>query len=119
VRMWRPNVPYDAALGAFAMKLVKAKIAADFDLRPMRTLLEYDVHAALAAVSATAVPVLALTATDDPLNNCHEEVLRRVCGATGHVFQGDHPVHRRDGAADFVAPLVAGYSSVLAGSGQT
>jgi pimeloyl-ACP methyl ester carboxylesterase len=106
VRMWRPNAAYDAALGAFAMKLVKAKIAADFDLRPMRTLLEYDVFAALAGLDASGVPVLALSATDDPLYNCHAAVLQRVACATGHVFEGDHPVHQRAGAVRFVAPVI-------------
>jgi pimeloyl-ACP methyl ester carboxylesterase len=109
VRMWRPKTPYDDALGAFAMKLVKARIAADFDLRPMRTLLEYDVFTALDALAASGVPVLALSATDDPLYNCHEAVLARIPGATGHVFQGEHPVHTRAGAAAFVAPLLARY----------
>ncbi len=112
VRMWRPNAPYDDALAAFAMKLVKAKFAADFDLRPMRALLEYDVFGGLDALAASGVPVLALSATDDPLYNCHEAVLKRVPTATGHVFQGDHPVHRRAGAATFVAPLVARYRSI-------
>ena len=112
VRMWRPNAAYDDALGAFAMKLVKAKIAADFDLRPMHALLEYDVFAALEALRASGVPVLALSATDDPLYNCHEAVLQRVAGAAGHVFQGEHPVHTRAGAATFVAPLVARYRAV-------
>ncbi len=113
VRMWRPNAPYDEALGAFAMKLVKAKIAADFDLRPMRALLEYDVFGALAALATTGVPVLALSATDDPLYNCHEAVLQRVPAATGHVFPGEHPVHAREHAATFVAPLVARYRAIL------
>jgi pimeloyl-ACP methyl ester carboxylesterase len=106
VRMWRPNAAYDAALGAFAMKLVKAKIAADFDLRPMHTLLEYDVSAALAGLDASGVPVLALSATDDPLYNCHAAVLQRVAGASGHVFQGEHPVHVRSGAVRFAAPVI-------------
>jgi pimeloyl-ACP methyl ester carboxylesterase len=106
VRMWRPNAAYDDALGGFAMQLVKAKIAADFDLRPMQTLLEYDVHAALAGLDASGVPVLALSATDDPLYNCHAAVLQQLPGATGHVHQGEHPVHTRAGAARFVAPVI-------------
>lgn len=114
VRMWRPNAAWDDALGGFAMKLVKAKIAADFDLRPMHALLEYDVFAALEALAAAGVPVLALSATDDPLYNCHAAVLQRVPGATGHVFQGDHPVHTRAGAAAFAAPIVAGYRAAIA-----
>ena len=105
VRMWRPNAAYDAALGAYAMKLVKAKFAADFDLRPMQALLEYDVFAALEALGASGVPVLALSATDDPLYHCHAAVLQRLPGATGHVFRGEHPVHSRAGAATFVAPV--------------
>jgi len=112
VRMWRPKAAWDEALGGFTMKLVKAKIAADFDTRPMRTLLEYDVFAGLEALAASGVPVLALSATDDPLYNCHEAVLQRVPGASGHVFQGEHPVHVRSGAAAFAAPLVAKYREV-------
>jgi len=114
VRMWRPKAAWDEALGGFTMKLVKAKIAADFDTRPMRTLLEYDVFAGLEALGASGVPVLALSATDDPLYNCHEAVLLRVPGATGHVFQGEHPVHVRSGAAAFAAPLVAKYRGDVA-----
>lgn len=104
VRMWRPHAPWNEELGQFAMQLVKAKFLADFDTRPMRTLLEYDVFAALDSI---AVPTLALGATDDPLFNCHEAVLARVRGSTGHVFQGDHPLHRAAGAQDWVAPLLA------------
>lgn len=109
VRMWRPGAAWDEALGGFTMKLLEAKFAAGFDTRPMRTLLEYDVFAALEALAASRVPVLALTATEDPLHNCHEAVLQRVPGASGHVFQGAHPVHVRAGAAAFAAPLVAKY----------
>jgi pimeloyl-ACP methyl ester carboxylesterase len=104
VKMWRPNLPWGEETGRFAMQLVKAKLLADFDLRPMRTLLEYDVFAALAAQQ---VPTLALSATDDPLFNCHASVLERVRGSTGHVFQGDHPVHSRAGAPAYVAPILA------------
>jgi pimeloyl-ACP methyl ester carboxylesterase len=112
VRMWRPNAAYDDGLAAFAMKLVKAKFAADFDLRPMHTLLEYDVFAGLEALGASGLPVLALSATDDPLYNCHAAVLQRVAGATGHVHPGEHPVHTRAGAAAFVAPVIERYRAV-------
>ncbi|MCU0757664.1 MAG: alpha/beta hydrolase [Steroidobacteraceae bacterium] len=103
VKMWRPQLPWGEEAGRFAMQLVKAKLLADFDTRPMQTLLEYDVFAALADLQ---VPVLALSATDDPLFNCHESVLARVAGSTGHVFQGDHPVHSRAGAPAYVAPIL-------------
>jgi pimeloyl-ACP methyl ester carboxylesterase len=104
VKMWRPHLPWGEEAGRFAMQLVKAKLLADFDVRPMQTLLEYDVFAALADLR---VPVLALSATDDPLFNCHDSVLARVAGSTGRVFEGDHPVHSRSGAPAYVAPIVA------------
>jgi hypothetical protein len=104
VRMWRPHVPWSPALGEFAMQLLEARMLAGFDMRPARALLEYDVFAALGAVR---VPVLALSADDDPLRNCHDEVLRRVPGARGHVFAGDHPIHDAARAAEFVAPILA------------
>ncbi len=104
VHMWRPHVPWSPALGEFAMQLLEARMLAGFDMRPARALLEYDVFAALDAVR---VPVLALTADDDPLRNCHDELLRRVPGARGHVFAGDHPIHDAARAAEFVAPILA------------
>ena len=110
VKMWRPNAHYDTDLGRYAMKLLNARMQAGFDMRPARALLEYDVFAALAAVR---VPVLALTATDDPLHNCHATVLERVSGATGHCYAGDHPVHSRARAAEFIAPIVARYRELL------
>lgn len=103
VRMWRPHVAWSPALGDFAMQLLEARMLAGFDMRPARALLEYDVFAALADVR---VPVLALSADDDPLRPCHEEVLRRVPGARGHVFAGDHPLHDPARADEFVAPIL-------------
>ncbi len=104
VHMWRPNVPWSPALGEFAMQLLEARMLAGFDMRPAQALLEYDVFAALEGVR---VPVLALTADDDPLRNCHEEILRRVPDARGHVFTGDHPIHDAARAAEFLAPILA------------
>ncbi|MCS6948650.1 MAG: alpha/beta fold hydrolase, partial [Steroidobacteraceae bacterium] len=63
VRMWRPRVPFDDALAQFAMNLLRARMMADFDLRPAQALLEYD---ALGALRRLTVPVLALAADDDP-----------------------------------------------------
>jgi pimeloyl-ACP methyl ester carboxylesterase len=104
VHMWRPRVPWSPALGEFAMQLLEARMLAGFDMRPARALLEYDVFAALDAVR---VPVLALSADDDPLRNCHDELLRRVPGARGHVFTGDHPIHEAARATEFVVPILA------------
>lgn len=103
VRMWRPHIAWSPALGDFAMQLLESRMLAGFDMRPARALLEYDVFAALADVR---VPVLALSADDDPLRPCHEEVLRRVRGAHGHVFAGDHPLHDPARADEFVAPIL-------------
>lgn len=109
VKMWRPNVGYDPELGTYAMKLLQARMLANFDMRPARALLEYDVFAALDAVR---VPLLALTAADDPLHDCHATVMQRVPGATDHCYPGDHPVHSRARAAEFIAPLVAKHREV-------
>jgi pimeloyl-ACP methyl ester carboxylesterase len=106
LRIWRPNVAWSPELGAYAMKLLKARMLADFDMRPARALLEYDIVGALARLAAARVPVLALSADDDPLRNCHEAVLARVAGASGHCFTGDHPVHRRSGAAEYAEPII-------------
>ena len=103
-RMWRPNVTFSAELGEFAMGLLKAKMLADFDMRPGRALAEYDACAALARVD---VPMLALTADDDPLNNCHEEVLALASHAQGHCFKGDHPLHTPARGSEYVRPILA------------
>ena len=102
-RMWRPNVPFSAELGEFAMGLLQAKMLADFDMRPGRALAEYDACEALARVD---VPVLALTAEDDPLNNCHEQVLSLVAHSTGHCFAGDHPIHTAARGGEYIAPIL-------------
>jgi pimeloyl-ACP methyl ester carboxylesterase len=101
--MWRPNVAYSSELGQFAMGLLKAKMLADFDMRPGRALAEYD---ACAALSQLEVPTLALTADDDPLNNCHEQVLSLVSGSSGHSFSGDHPIHSQERALEYVDPIL-------------
>jgi pimeloyl-ACP methyl ester carboxylesterase len=115
-RMWRPNAPWDESLGQFAMGLLRAKVLADFDMRPARALAEYDVLGALdrlrliarpAASAADRPQVLALTADDDPLRNCHDIVLARVPVATGHCFPGEHPVHVPARAVEYVAPILA------------
>jgi hypothetical protein len=69
-----------------------------------------------AALDTVRVPVLALTAPDDPLHDCHATVLQRVAGATGHCYAGDHPVHSRARAGEFIAPLVARYRELEASS---
>lgn len=112
VRMWRPQVPFDAALADFAMKLLRARMLADFDMRPARALLEYDAPAALRQL---CVPVLAIGATDDPLFGCHATVLAHAPVVEGHVFSGDHPVHSRARAAEYVAPLLAHHRKLVAG----
>jgi pimeloyl-ACP methyl ester carboxylesterase len=107
VRIWRPNVAWTPELAAFAMKLLKARLLSDFDMRPSKALLEYDIFGALARLANAGVPVLALSAADDPLRSCHEALLARVPGASGHCFPGDHPVHRRAGAPEYVEPIIA------------
>ena len=102
-RMWRPQAGWDESLGRFAMGLLRAKMLADFDMRPARTLLEYDIIAALPRIR---IPVLALTADQDPLRNCHEIVLGAVAGATGHCFPGEHPIHRSERAAEYIRPIL-------------
>ena len=104
VGMWRPNLAFGPELSEFAMGLLKAKILADFDMRPGRALAEYDACAALARLD---VPVLALTADDDPLNNCHTEVLKLVKHAKGHCFTGDHPIHDATRADEYLSPILA------------
>ena len=101
--MWRPNVPFSAELGQFAMGLLKAKMLADFDMRPGRALAEYD---ACAALGRLQVPVLAVTADDDPLNNCHQQVLELAPDCTGHVFTGDHPIHNQQRAGEYAGPIL-------------
>jgi pimeloyl-ACP methyl ester carboxylesterase len=107
LRIWRPNAAWTPELAAYAMKLLKARLLSDFDMRPSRALLDYDIFGALARLANAGVPVLALSAADDPLRNCHEALLARVPAATGHCFTGDHPVHRRSGAPEYVEPIIA------------
>jgi len=102
LRLWRPGAGFDADVGQFAMRLLGARMLADFDPRPARALLEYDAVEALARV---AVPTLALTADGDPLRDCHERVLELVPSAEGHVFAGDHPVHDPDRAGEYFDPV--------------
>lgn len=59
----------------------------------------YDMEEALQKVD---VPTLALTATTDPLNNCHVKVLEAVGGAVGHTFEGTHPLHDSSKASHYV-----------------
>jgi pimeloyl-ACP methyl ester carboxylesterase len=115
-RMWRPNAPWDESLGRFAMGLLRAKVLADFDMRPAHALAAYDVLGALDRLRLIARPassaadrpqVLALTADDDPLRNCHDAVLARVPAATGHCFPGEHPIHVPERAAEYAAPILA------------
>jgi pimeloyl-ACP methyl ester carboxylesterase len=112
VRIWRPNATWTPELAAYAMKLLKARLLSDFDMRPSKALLEYDIFGALARLANAGVPVLALSAADDPLRNCHEALLARVPGASGHCFPGDHPVHRRAGAAEYVEPIIARWRAI-------
>lgn len=109
--MWRPSVPYGQDLAPFVTGLLKAKILADFDMRPAQALAEYDAEAALARIS---VPVLAMTATDDPLHNCHARVRELVPHALSHSFVGDHPVHSPRRGDEFVAPIISAYRELTA-----
>jgi pimeloyl-ACP methyl ester carboxylesterase len=102
-KTWRPASEFNTALGEFAMGLLRAKMLADFDMRPVRTLLEYDIFDALEQVR---VPVLALTAELDPLRSCHETVLASVTGSTGHCFAGEHPIHTPTRAPEYIAPIL-------------
>jgi pimeloyl-ACP methyl ester carboxylesterase len=113
VRIWRPHAPFDASLAKFAMNLLQARMMAGFDMRPAKALLDYD---AVAALRRLEVPVLAITATDDPLYNCHEAVLANAAGAAGHVFVGDHPVHSRGRGSDYAAPLLEHYRKFTSGA---
>jgi pimeloyl-ACP methyl ester carboxylesterase len=113
VRIWRPHAPFDASLAKFAMNLLQARMMAGFDMRPAKALLEYD---AVAALRQLEVPVLAISATDDPLYNCHEVVLANAAGAAGHVFVGDHPVHSRGRGSDYAAPLLEHYRKFTSGA---
>lgn len=113
VRIWRPHAPFDTSLAKFAMNLLQARMMAGFDMRPAKALLEYD---AVAALRQLEVPVLAISATDDPLYNCHEVVLANAAGAAGHVFVGDHPVHSRRRGSDYAAPLLEHYRKFTSGA---
>jgi len=104
VRIWRPGLAWGEQAGRFAMQLVKARLMAGSGPQPTEALLGYDVFAALGRLR---VPTLALSADDDPLRDCHDTVLARVAGSTGHVFHGDHPLHSCAGSARYVEPIVA------------
>jgi len=122
VSLWRPGHAFDDDIGVFAMRLLASRMLADFDWRPARSLLEYDAQEALARLD---VPLLALTAEQDPLFGCHASVLEAVPGAFGHVFAGGHPVHdasRVDEYLDPVLPRLAeatGARTAAAGGGKS
>jgi pimeloyl-ACP methyl ester carboxylesterase len=103
VGLWRPGHAFDDEIGAFAMRLLASRMLADFDWRPARSLLEYD---ALDALERLTVPLLALTAEQDPLFACHATVLEIVSGARGHVFAGGHPVHDAARVAEYLEPVL-------------
>ena len=104
VALWRPGQAFDAEIGGYAMRLLASRMLADFDWRPARSLLEYDAPAALARLT---VPMLALTAEQDPLFPCHATVLEIVSGARAHVFAGGHPVHDPARVDEYLEPVLA------------
>jgi len=103
VSLWRPGNAFDGEIGAFAMRLLASRMLADFDWRPARSLLEYDATDALARLT---VPLLALTAEQDPLFGCHATVLEIVSGADGHIFSGGHPIHDAARVDEYLAPVL-------------
>lgn len=103
IGLWRPGHAFDEHIGAFAMRLLASRMLADFDWRPARSLLEYDAPQALERL---AVPLLALTAEQDPLFNCHATVLEKVPAARAHVFAGGHPVHDPARVGEYLDPVL-------------
>ena len=102
--LWRPGQAFNAELGAFAMRLLASRMLADFDWRPAQTLLEYPCPDALARLS---VPLLALTAEQDPLNGCHATVLETQPLAFQHSYAGGHPLHDALRVDEYLAPVLS------------
>jgi pimeloyl-ACP methyl ester carboxylesterase len=103
-RMWEPGLVLDDAAAERLRGATLDSLLAQQSDDSADALKEYDMAAALARVS---VPTLAVTATTDPLNNCHAQVMGLVKGAAGHVFEGRHPLHDPASGAAYAAVLDA------------
>jgi pimeloyl-ACP methyl ester carboxylesterase len=103
-RMWEPSFRLDAEGADVIKHAVLENLLAGDTSDTAEALKDYDMEAALQRLS---VPTLAITATGDPLTNCHGDVLRLAPGSRGHTYTGAHPMHRGDRAADYVRVLHA------------
>lgn len=103
-KMWDPSFTFGAATADVITTAVTENLLAGDTSDTADALKDYDLAGALPRLGA---PTLALSATTDPLTNCHADVLRLVPGARGHVFTGAHPLHHHERGADYVRVLHA------------
>jgi pimeloyl-ACP methyl ester carboxylesterase len=106
-KMWDPAFVLNDATAEQSRSAVMENLLAGDTNDTADALKDYDLDLVLPKLT---VPVLALTAQSDPLNNCHKDVLRLVRGARGHQFAGAHPLHHPAKAADYARVLHAFFS---------
>ena len=102
-RMWDSKFELDDEGAALLRDAVIDSMLAQQSDDSAEALKTYDMEAALKQVQ---VPTLALTAETDPLNNCHDKVLGLIDGASGHAFDGGHPLHHPEKAKHYVDVIV-------------
>lgn len=98
-KMWDSNFTLDDQGAALLRHAVIDSMSAQQSDDSAEALKNYDMEDALQRAN---VPVLALTAETDPLNNCHIKVLEAANGSVGFTFKGSHPLHDPNKAADYV-----------------
>jgi len=98
-KMWDSNFVLNDGGAALLRNAVVDSMLAQQSDDSAEALKNYDMEDSLKKVN---VPTLALTATTDPLNNCHIKVLEAVDGAVGHTFDGTHPLHDATKAPQYV-----------------
>jgi len=89
-RMWDKNFKLDDAGAATIRAAMIDSLLAQQSDDSAEALRAYDLVDCLPRIT---VPTLAITATGDPLTNCHADVLALVPGVQSHVFDGTHPLH--------------------------
>jgi pimeloyl-ACP methyl ester carboxylesterase len=99
-KMWDANFCLDSDTAAEQMRLALIdSLLSGTQSDTAEALKLYDMDHALRRLQH---PVLALTATTDPLYSCHTDVMSLVKDVREHIFQGTHPLHSPYGVDDYV-----------------
>lgn len=96
-KMWKPDFAFDAGHAQETYLLFVENLISGLNWSP--EILRIDYPALLASLK---LPVLFLSAENDPLRDQHEKAMGFVAGARGYVFAGNHPLHQPDKAGAYV-----------------